>query len=405
MKRHPLVIIFITVLIDLIGFGMIIPLNPYLARTFGATASQVGWLMTIYSLMQFICSPFWGRLSDRIGRRPVLLVCLLGVGMAHLGFAFAPTLFWLFLARLVAGLFGANISTAMAYIADVTPPKDRSKGMGIIGAAFGLGFLIGPFVGGLLASVGTQLGSAPPFGPSFGAVIAALVSLLNMTFAWFLLPESLNLDRASTDPPVRRASRFASMLRYLGQPTLGPLMLVYFAGSFAMAHMEATLFLYMQDRFGWDLMKASFGFAYVGAVMVFTQGYLIRKLLPKFGEARLLPSGQILAMLGFAGMALAPSVAWMAVAVTFLGLGIGMTNPSLSGAMSLMTNSSEQGRMLGLNQSLSALGRILGPVTGGYCYQMYFPASPFAIASLLMFCGLLIAVSVVKGIPDVQKQS
>jgi MFS family permease len=167
-----------------------------------------------------------------------------------------------------------------------------------------------------------------------------------------------------------------------------------------MAHMEASLFLFVQDRFAWNLMTASFGFAYIGVIMVLTQGVLIRKLLPLFGEARLLLIGQICSAIGFIGIAITPSVSLLAIAVTFLGLGNGLATPSLSGSVSLLTKSDEQGRMLGINQGLAALGRIIGPVTGGYLYQMLGTGAPFLVAAGLISCGFLVSASVVKGIPN-----
>src|SRR6185312_15700921 len=190
MKDKRLLIIFLTVFIDLVGFGIIIPMNPYLAEAFGASPFQVGLLMSVYSLMQFIFSPFWGQLSDRVGRRPVILISLLGGAASHLGFAFATSFWALVLARSLAGLFGGNLSAARAYIADITPEKDRSKGMGLIGAAFGIGFILGPLIGYVFGRVGVHLGTLPPLGESFPALIAAFICFSNFLFAYFALPES-----------------------------------------------------------------------------------------------------------------------------------------------------------------------------------------------------------------------
>ncbi|MCB0393691.1 MAG: MFS transporter, partial [Bdellovibrionales bacterium] len=194
-SKSPLLIIFVTVFVDLVGFGIIIPLSPYLAKHFGASGLQIGLLMSVYSLAQFIFSPLWGRLSDVYGRRPILLMSLLGSTLAHLGFAFASDLWMLFVARTIAGLFGANISAASAYIADVTDSKSRSKSMGIIGAAFGIGFILGPAIGGFLSEWGLQLGTQPPFGIGFSALGASLICFLNFLFACFRLPESLPKER------------------------------------------------------------------------------------------------------------------------------------------------------------------------------------------------------------------
>lgn len=399
IKNKPLVVIFLTVFIDLIGFGIIIPLNPYLAKAFGADALQIGFLMTIYSAAQFLFSPFWGRLSDRVGRRPIILMSLIGAGLSHLLFAFATSFSLLFLARLLAGIFGANISTAMAYIADVTPEKDRSKNMGIIGAAFGLGFVLGPALGAFFSHLGHLWGDHPPLGSSFAAVAAGLICLSNAVLAWRLLPESLSLS-STTQASRLKISRWLLLKKHLTHPPVGTLQVIYFLAAFAMAHMEASLFLLMQDKFGWSLTQAGVGFAYVGLVMVFTQGYFIRRLLPIMGEPSLLVLGLLLQGVGFAGIASAGSISFMALAVTFLGLGTGCINPSITGSISLLTSAEEQGEVMGVNQSLSALGRILGPVSGGWIYRDVAHSSPFWAAGFLALCSLMITGSIFRRIPS-----
>ena len=386
MKDKRLLIIFLTVFIDLVGFGIIIPMNPYLAKTFGASALEVGLLMSIYSLMQFLFSPFWGQLSDRIGRRPVILISLLGGAVSHLGFAFSTSFWMLVVARSFAGLFGGNLSAAMAYIADITPEKDRSKGMGMIGAAFGLGFILGPLLGYVFSQVGLKMGSAPPLGESFPAVIASAICLTNFLFAWRWLPESRGAGAVRA-----KVSRFARIARAFTTPALGALMLLVFLNTFALAHVEATLFLYVHDQFGWSAAVASAGFAYVGVIMVITQGYLIRKIMPKFGERNVLLAGFVLSAFGFALCSFAGGVAALAMGVTFLGLGNGLANPSLSSSVSLLSGADVQGSNLGVSQSLSSLARILGPATGGALYQSAGPWSPFAAAAMVTALGGVIA--------------
>lgn len=394
IKDKRAVIIFLTVFIDLVGFGMVIPLSPYLAEKFGASAFEVGVLMSVYSLAQFIFSPFWGQLSDRIGRRPVILFSLLGASLAHLGFAFAGTFWGLIAARTLAGVFGGNISTAMAYIADITGEKDRSKGMGMIGAAFGLGFILGPALGGGFAVLGQRLGDAPPFGQSFPAVIASLICFANFIFAWKSLPESLVRSTRA------HGHRFQRIWSALTQPGLGALVILIFINTFALAHVESVLFLFVGQKFGWSLSQASFGFAYIGVIMVITQGYLIRKFLPRYGERRLMAAGFVLSALGFAISALAGTVPWLALGVTALGFGNGLTTPSLTGSVSLLSSEDNQGNNLGVGQSLSALARILGPPAGGILYQTYGANSPFAAAAAVSLAGLLLAFSVWARLPQ-----
>jgi DHA1 family tetracycline resistance protein-like MFS transporter len=379
MKDKRLLIIFLTVFIDLVGFGIIIPLTPYLAKNFGAKPFQVGILMGVYSLMQFLSAPFWGQLSDRIGRRPVILWSLLGASFAHAAFGFAGSFWGLIAARGLAGLFGGNISTAMAYVADITPEKDRSRGMGLVGAAFGLGFTLGPFIGGVFADLGRRLGALPPFGESFPSLVAAVICLFNFFLATWRLPESKDFSA----PLVIRESRWRRMTSALTTPLLGSLILLVFLNTLAMAHIEASLFLYVRDQFHWTLTQSAYGFAYIGVIMIFTQGYLIRRWIPKFGERRLVLGGFVLSSAAFALIPFAHSLELLAFAVTLLALGNGLTNPALSGCVSLASGREVQGHNLGVAQSLSSLARILGPPTGGALYQLIGAWSPFAAAAAL----------------------
>lgn len=391
MNKKPIFVIFLTVFMDLVGFGLIIPLNPYLAREFGASALEVGLLMTIFSLCQFVFAPFWGQLSDRYGRRPIILTTVLGTAMAHLLFANSSTLLGLFLARALAGFFGGNISVAMAAIADITPPEERTKGMGIIGAAFGLGFILGPFLGGILGDLGPHISSAPPFGENFAALVASGLSLVNFLLAYRIFPET----RPAVGVLAReKSSRLLLLWENLRRPVVSTLLLAYFCSGLAMAHMEASLFLVVQDRFAWTLTQASLGFAYVGVVLAFTQGFLIRRLLKRMGERSLAMLGLFLMGVGFFGIAFAGTIPVIAVAVTSLGIGNGLLTPSLTGAISLLTKAEHQGRTMGVSQSVAALARILGPASGGWLYAHMGSAMPFNIAAALAIIGCVLLVRV-----------
>jgi MFS family permease len=396
MKDKRLLIIFLTVFIDLVGFGIIIPLNPYLAEAFGATPLQVGLLMSAYSLAQFIFSPVWGQLSDRYGRRPIILTSLCGAAVAHTAFGFATTLNGLILARLIAGIFGGNISAAMAYIADITPEKDRSKGMGMIGAAFGLGFVCGPGLGVVFAVIGKHLGSAPPFGGSFPAIAAGFICFLNFLSALKFLPES----RVSFSASEEKRFRFRKIAKAFSTPVLGGLVALVFLSTFAMAQIEAMLFLYMQNNYHWTLTQTGLGFAYIGVIMVITQGYLIRKLMPKLGEPKMLITGIIFTAAAFTLMATFGNLWILAMAVTLLGLGTGFVNPSLSGGISLVSSTDEQGGHLGVSQSLSSLARILGPPVGGALYQSQGADIPFVVAAAVSVLSLFIASRLRAHIPS-----
>ena len=388
--RRAKTIIFITVLIDLIGFGMIIPLHTYVSRQFGADALDIGILMAIYSAMQFLFAPVWGRLSDRFGRRPVILISLLLAGVSHLLFAFATTYWALFLARALAGVFGGNISTAMAYMADVSENRDRTKSMGLIGAAFGIGFVLGPFFGGILAKVGESLGSAPPYGHSFAAVAAGTICIVNFLVAIFVLKESLKPEDRQV---VKRESRVLRVFYILKQPHIGSLVAIYFLLSFAMANMEASLFLFVQDKFGWGLATASYGFAYVGIVMAVVQGGLLRRWVPKYGEKKLFGFGVLCALVGYLGIAYSPDLLTMGITVTIFGLGVGLANPCLTSNISLLAQKSEQGEVMGVNQSMAALARIVGPIIGGYIYKTYMHEAPFLLSSVSLLAVIAWIVS------------
>lgn len=390
-NRRPLFVIFMTVFIDLVGFGMIIPLSPYLAQKFGADSFQVGLLMAIYSGFQFLFSPFWGRLSDRIGRRPVLLISLFGSAASHLVFGIAGSLTVLFAARAFAGLFGANISTAMAYIADVTGEKERSKGMGLIGAAFGLGFVCGPALGGIIAIYKAE----------YVAFAASFICFANLIMAFFVLKESLSPEiRANLK---KRGSRVASFVRAFKVPVLNSLLGISFLTAFGLSAMEASLFLYVKDVFGWSLELASFGFAYVGIAMAFNQGFLVRRLLPKYGEPPLLFFGTLLFALALLLTGFASHVWMLGVSMTLLALGSGFVNPSVNGSVSLLSEANQQGEAMGVVQSLSALARILGPPIGGYLYAAFAPSAPFYFGGASALVAFFMVAVQYKKLPSAAK--
>ncbi|MFZ3228809.1 MAG: MFS transporter [Pseudobdellovibrio sp.] len=394
-NKKPQIVIFLTVFIYLLGFGIVIPILPMISTQYGATAFQTGLLLSVYSLMQFVFSPIWGRLSDKYGRRPILLMCLLGEVFSYILFAQATNLELLFAARILSGFFGASISTASAYISDITPTNERSKGMALIGAAFGLGFLFGPAIGGGLTIWAGHLSADPAFKSSFSAYWVAGLCLITFAFAFKYLKETLNKDLIEKN----KLSRFQALTKYFSIKTVGPLIFIFFLSSFAMSTMEATLVLFMKDKFGWGLKEVSFGFAYVGLMIVITQGVLVRRLIPRFGERNILRVGLIFMSLGLVGIAAAHSLFALAVTQTFLALGVGFVNPSTLGSISLLTDSKEQGAALGTTQSMASLGRIAGPLLGGALYQSLNTEAPFIAAGLLTLIGLMIVISIFKTIP------
>src|SRR5436190_1143854 len=278
MKRSPLLVIFITVFIDLVGFGIVIPVLPYYAEgtKFGATPSQVGLLFASYSIMQLVFAPVLGRLSDKYGRRPVLLTSLLGTALGFLILGFATTLWMLFLGRIIDGISGGNISTAQAYIADVTTKEDRAKGMGLIGAAFGLGFVFGPAIGGILSRWGINV----PF------LFAGGLAFANAILLFFVLPETVTPDHPARVSAAsgRSWNQFVSALR---KPALASVMTIYFLGIVAFSIMTASFSVFMMFRMGYDAFHNGWIFAFVGVISAIIQGGLIGRLVKKFDTLNL----------------------------------------------------------------------------------------------------------------------
>ena len=407
-RFRSLSLIFSIVLMEFTAFGMIIPLSPYLARDFGADDLEVGLLMSVYSLAQLVFAPLWGYLSDRLGRRPIILACLVGSSFFYLWFSFATTLQTLFFTRVLAGVFGAVMSVSMACIADVTGEKERSKNMGLVGAAIGLGFVIGPFLGGVFGFLGRYWGSVPPFGSSFAAFGAFLVCVVNLIITFCFLKESfvksdyssLSVKNILLNIKKIHQSRVQQLFLAIRYPILKKVLSMYFILTLALAGIEASLFLYVRDRLDWSHFPASLGFTYIGLMMVFTQGFLVRKLIPAFGEYKTVMWGLIIAGIGFAGVGMTNWLWFLAISVTLLCVGYGLASTCLSGAVSLLTNKDQQGGIFGVHQSLFSLGRIMGPALGGWFYRDISPSSPFFISGLLALFALFVGLSLKSRFPQ-----
>lgn len=382
--------IFFTVFLDLVGFGIVIPLTPFLAREFQATPLEIGLLMAVYSVMQLFFSPLWGSLSDKYGRRPILLISLIGGALSYTLFAFAKTLVVLFVARALAGVFAATISTAHAYMADTTDESNRSKGMGLIGAAFGMGFIFGPLIGAGLATVGMHFGNQPPFSQSFSALGAALLCLINFVIAYKYLHEP-------QQKKFEKVNKWSALQSGLKDKKVGVLILIFLIGNLAMALMEVMMFPYVEDVFQWDFRKASVGFAYMGVMIAVTQGYLLRKIFKNVKDYQLLFWGSLAfgISLFLIPLSFAPWV--MALTMTLLALGQGLSRPANLGLISILSGDHEQGKVMGVTQGVSSLGRIVGPPLGGYFYQTYGASSPFYISGLLMIVSVVLLVVLVRG--------
>jgi multidrug resistance protein len=379
-----LVIVFITVFIDLLGFGIIIPLMPFYATHFGASAFQVGMLATSFSFMQFLFAPLWGRWSDVIGRRPVILIGLLGSAVSYLTFGLAQSLTLLFVSRCLAGIAGANIPTAQAFIADSTTPEDRAKGMGMVGAAFGLGFIFGPALGGFLSQWGYQ---AP-------ALFAAALSFLNFLAAVAFLPESLAADRRTG---ARRRTRLEAFQQALQRPRLPTVLLVFFLVVSAFASFESMFALYSQARFGFNSVTIGYLFAGVGIVLAVVQGLLVGRVVKRVGEHRLAPAAIALLSVGLAFVTLAPTVPALAAACGVIAVGMGFQSPSILSVISQLSDPADQGSTLGVSQSLGSLARILGPLWGGFAFDRFGHAAPFVSAALVMSIACVLSLAAFRG--------
>jgi DHA1 family tetracycline resistance protein-like MFS transporter len=372
----PLVVIFVTVFIDLLGFGIIIPLLPFYAESFGASAFAIGLLNASFSLMQFLFSPIWGRWSDRIGRKPIILVGLLGSCLSYVTMALAPSLTLLFVARIIGGIAGANIPTAQAYIADVTTPENRARGMGMVGAAFGLGFIFGPALGGLLSR----------YSPATPMWCAAALCLGNFIAAWFLLPESRRADATT-----RTLGRMEAFRHAMQQPTLLLVLALYFIVTMAFSGFEATFALFTEARFGYTAASIGFLFAFIGVILSLIQGVLVGRVVKCVGERRLIPAAIFLIALSIGLIPFVWNVPTLLVALGVLAVGMGFNNPSLSSMVSKLSHEDDQGGILGLASSIASLGRVVGPAWGGYLYDAYGMTTPYLAAAGVMFTAFVVS--------------
>ena len=378
MNLPPLIIVFVTVFIDLLGFGIIIPLLPFYAETFGATGFTIGLLATSFSLMQFIFAPIWGRVSDRIGRRPIILLGLLGSCLSYLGFGLASTLTTLFLARIFAGIAGANIPTAQAVVADLTTPENRAKGMGLVGAAFGLGFIFGPAIGGFLSRYGYAV-------PAF---FASGLSLANFVAAWFLLPESLKPEYRA----VERVGRIAALRAALARPHLPLLLVIGFLVVAAFSGYESTFALFAERTYGFTASSIGYIFAFVGVILVIVQGALVGRVVKWIGEHHIVPASLALVAAGLLMIPATTSVAALLVASGVMAVGMGFNNPSLMSLISRYSAAEDQGGVMGLTQSLNSLARIVGPMWGGFAFDRLGIGMPYITSAAVMGLAALLAV-------------
>jgi MFS transporter, DHA1 family, tetracycline resistance protein len=396
-KQAALGFIFVTLLIDVIGFGIIIPVVPDLIRELtGATLSEAsvygGWLLFAYSLMQFICAPIAGGLSDRFGRRPILLASLFGFCVDYVFTSFAPTIAWLFVGRIVAGIMGASFTTAAAYIADISTPEKRAQNFGIIGAAFGLGFIIGPLIGGLLGPYGTRV----PF------MAAAGLTFINWLYGYFVLPESLAREnRRKFD--WRRANPIGTLMQLRKYPVIMGLVasLVMLYISSHAVHSNWSYFT--MEKFKWDERMVGISLAVVGLMFALVQGVLIRVIIPKLGNARSVYVGLGFYALGSVLYALAGE-SWMVFPITAVYCMGGIAGPAIQGIISTQVPPTEQGELQGALTGLMSVTSIIGPVLmtntfalfTGHNPPIYFPGAPMLLAAVLVMIATIMARASLK---------
>ncbi len=379
MRKPTLLTLFLIVFIDLVGFGLIMPLLPYFGKEFGASGTAIGWLFGSFSLMQFLFSPIWGKLSDRIGRRPIMLVSLAGSTSSYLMLGFSHSFGAILASRLLAGLCAANISVANAYVADITDKENRSRGMGMIGAAFGLGFILGPTLAGFFGRHGHAL-------PSF---IAAGISGSSLLLAFLFLPESRTGHGAKLHEEDTVTGFFHDWTYSLGLPLVGSLIVISFLTNFSMAQWETTFALFLQGdpHFGYSIRSVGMFLAYTGILVAMMQGGLLGRLVKKFGEPGLLKTGLIVVAGSLLLIPFCQTFWQIVLCLTGLGIGLGMLRPVLFGVASILTSSDRQGQVLGVLQGAGSLGRIAGPLLGGWLLDKNL-ALPFWAAALALLLAL-----------------
>ncbi|HEY6227161.1 MAG TPA: MFS transporter [Verrucomicrobiae bacterium] len=388
MKRPSLLVIFLSVFIDLIGFGIVMPLLPLYSKDYNAPGYLIGLIMSSFSIMQFLFAPIWGRLSDRIGRRPIILISNLGSALAYGMFAVASmkggqtALLMILISRIFAGICGANLSVASAYIADVTPIEKRSRGMALIGVAFGLGFVFGPAFGSFSAD---QWGHA---GPGWAA---AVICAVNVLFGFFVLKES----RQPGSEPAAKRPRFGQWAHTFAQPTVGALIILYFLAIFCFGAFETTFSLLMKPL-GYTEKNVGYLLAYCGLVTALVQG-AVGRLVKLFGERRIIPISLIGAAAGLVMLPYATSTAGVLFALAILAGGSGINRTPTLGLLSILAPPTEQGATMGVAQSAASMARILAPVFANTFFEYSRPGPYLAGAAIALGAGIFAWAKLCRG--------
>ena len=381
MRRGRLGLLFLAVLVDLVGFGIVLPVLPFYAMDFGADGLQIGILFTTYSLVQLVMAPLWGRISDRVGRRPVIILGLLGSVFAYAIFARADSLAMLFLSRIAGGIGGSTIPVAQAYIADVTPPGRRASGLGLIGAAFGLGFVIGPALGGILYGLSPGSPTAPGY-------TAAALCLANVLAALLWLPESRRPGSSSRTPRFNLGAALAEVAQ---SRQIRLILGGYLCITMAFSTLQPTLSLLASERFAMGTRQAGYLFALLGIVSVIVQGGLVRQLVPRFGERGMLRFSGVPFCVGLLLVGLATTVPALLAGLVLIGIGYGGSIPSVLALLSRAADPERQGAVLGLGQSVGSLARVLSPTMAGALFDVRLALPYLAGAALILIAAVFTA--------------
>ncbi|WP_419799175.1 MAG: MFS transporter [Terasakiella sp.] len=381
-------VLFLVVFIDLVGFGIVIPLLPFFGEHFNASPDVVTLLLATYSVTQLISAPVLGRLSDRYGRRPILLFSLLGSIITYVWLGFAETLMMLFIARAFNGFMAGNIATAFAYIADITTPENRAKGMGVIGAAFGLGFIMGPAIGGVLA--GPDAANANFQLP---ALCAAGLSAIAFVIALVKLKESMTDETRAKIAALPPRKHWKSFFETLSRPHLGFLIGLSFVCTFVFAGMETTFAMWTRRQFDWGPEQNGYLFAFLGIISALIQGGLIGRLSKKFGEGKLVVAGTLFLGAGLGLIPLSHTVPMLMAATMVLAIGFALSTPSLNSLISFEASETERGGVMGASRSASTLSRVLGPVLAGVLFAQIGRDAPYYAGMVIMLIATILAYS------------
>jgi len=386
----PINVIMLTVLIDMTGFGIIIPLIPFYAQRFASGPAGIGILLSSFSVMQFASSPYLGRISDVRGRKPILLFSILTSMASFFFFTFANSYLVLLLSRIVAGLASEG-AVAQAYIADITTKEDRSSGLGKVGAAVGIGFILGPVIGGLLS----------PYGIWAPGAVALILSFLNLVFVFLYLPEPERREQLKDDTGFMQSLR--GILSAIGEPLTGQVYIIFFIVTLAFAAIPVIVPLLAIDYFSFTEVEMSYVFIFIGVIQVVLQGFAIKKMISRLGEEKLIVLGPLLLLTGIILTPIFRSITGFGFATILVAVGVGITNTAIPGFISLTTPPERQGSSLGLIQSMGSIARIFGPIISGYITELSSIQSSFYVSGLMLLIPFLIGcrlfrVCTVKGI-------